>query len=137
MATRSLIGMAQKDTSQIRYIYCHWNGAPEDNGRILLNHYQDPEKIKSLLDLGDISTLHPKLVPVGNHTFDSPEDGVVVAYHRDRGEVLKSYIAYSEGQFVSTDYIDIIIGGMVDYIYLFKEGSWYYFKGGSFVLLEL
>ena len=127
MATRSLIGMAQKDTGEIHYIYCHWNGSPEDNGRILLNHYQDTEKIKSLLELGDISTLHPKLVPVGNHTFDYPEDGVVVAYHRDRGEDLKpASVVYSEKQFVSR-------GDMVDYQYLFKEGKWYYSRGGEFV----
>lgn len=131
MATRSLIGMAQKDTAEISYIYCHWNGAPEDNGRILLNHYQDIEKIKSLLKLGDISTLHPKLVPVGNHTFDFPEAGVVVAYHRDRGEDFKKVSTInSEKQFVSKC-------DMVDYIYLFKEGCWYYSRGGSFGFLKL
>ena len=130
MATRSLIGMAKEGTPEIQYIYCHFDGYPSHNGRILLEHYQDPEKIKSLLKLGDISFLRPKVEPIGEHSYDSPEGGVVVAYHRDRGEELRSNVAYSEGQFVRR-------GGMVDYLYLFKEGRWHYSRGGSFVPLEL
>jgi hypothetical protein len=133
MATRSFIGMTKEGTQgtlEIQYIYCHWDGYPSNNGKILLEHYQDPEKIESLLKLGDISFLRPNVSPVGEHSYDSPEDDVVVAYHRDRGEELKSYVAYSEGQFVRR-------GCMVDYLYLFKEGRWHYSRGGSFVPLEL
>jgi hypothetical protein len=44
MATRSRIGIELED-GVIESIYCHWDGYPENNGKILLEHYQDPNKI--------------------------------------------------------------------------------------------
>ena len=89
MSTRSHIGFIKGN--QITYIYCHSDGYPEYNGRILQKHYTDKEKIKSLIKLGDISFLEKNLYPKEGeeHSFDGPRaDGVVVAYHRDRGEFL-------------------------------------------------
>ena len=50
MATRSNIGIVNEDDS-ITAIYCHWDGYPEHNGKILLNHYNnkcDPNTKNSL-----------------------------------------------------------------------------------------
>ena len=86
MSTRSHIGIWNEDGS-LDVIYCHWDGYPPYNGAVFLHHYQDPEKIRELIALGDISSLAESVKPVeGEHTFESPQEGVVVAYGRDRHE---------------------------------------------------
>ena len=83
MSTRSHIGIWNEDGS-LDVIYCHWDGYPSYNGALLLHHYQDPEKIRELIALGDISSLAESVKPMeGEHTFESPQEGVVVAYGRD------------------------------------------------------
>jgi hypothetical protein len=132
MATRSHIGMLQEN-GEIQFIYCHWDGYPSHNGQILLDHYQDEEKVKSLLELGSISVLAPRVHPDEGeeHNFKSQVEGVVVAYHRDRGEEKSpTKICYSEKGYVRK-------GEWVDYQYLFKEGKWYYSRGGEFAELIL
>ena len=86
MSTRSHIGIWNEDGS-LDVIYCHWDGYPSYNGAVLFHHYQEPEKIRELIALGDISSLAESVKPVeGEHTFESPQEGVVVAYGRDRHE---------------------------------------------------
>jgi len=87
MSTRSHIGFIKGN--QITYIYCHFDGYPEYNGHMLQKYYTDKEKVENLVNLGDISVLKENLSPKEGeeHSFDGPRaDGVVVAYHRDRGE---------------------------------------------------
>ena len=56
MATRSTIALEYADGT-VGQIYCHWDGYLDHNGRILLEHYTDPFKVRELLDGGDTSTL--------------------------------------------------------------------------------
>jgi hypothetical protein len=85
MSIRSLIAIENSDKT-IEAIYCHWGGAPENNGRILLEHFKKPEKLRELIALGSLSELHPRLQPVGEHRFNKREPGTTVAHHRDRGD---------------------------------------------------
>ena len=87
MATRSRIAIENEDGT-VKSIYCHWDGYPDNNGKLLLEHYQDRKKTKKLIDLGMISYLAPEVEPGDGvvHSFDTPTTGIVVAYHRDRGE---------------------------------------------------
>ena len=86
MSTRSHIGIWNEDGS-LDVIYCHWDGYPSYNGAVLFHHYQEPEKIRELIALRDISSLAESVKPAeGEHTFESPQEGVVVAYGRDRHE---------------------------------------------------
>jgi hypothetical protein len=89
MATRSRIGIEQADGT-VKSIYCHWDGYPKGVGKILVEHYLMRDKVESLMALGSISTLGEQVEPTGrvDHTFELPEDGITVAYHRDRGEDL-------------------------------------------------
>ncbi len=122
MATRSRIGMECTDAfgnKFVKSIYCHFDGYPEGVGATLQEHYFDREKVAALIELGAISFLEKEVAPTGPHSFDSPQPGVVVAYHRDRGE----------------DPIDPRVDGSVSYYfnnsdleqygYLFtEEGEW-------------
>lgn len=88
MGTRSKIAIKRKD-GKIESIYCHWDGYPSYNGKILKEHYKTPERVQELIDLGNISSLHEfiKPHPEADHSFDKPQQNVTVAYIRDRGEI--------------------------------------------------
>lgn len=132
MATRSHIGMLQEN-GEIHFVYCHWDGYPSHNGKILLENYGQEEKVKALLELGSISSLRPRVAPEEGeeHDFEKPLEDVTIAYHRDRGEEkAQTNICYSEKGYVAK-------GEWVDYQYLFKNGKWYYSRGGEFAELIL
>jgi hypothetical protein len=137
MATRSRIGMVQSDGS-VKSIYCHWDGYPQNNGNILIEHYTDIKKVKSLIELGSISSLGKNVNPDpiggitakyslrdgfenvpanGVHTFDNPQVDVTVAYSRDRGGDIEIQIDESESEFIKSD--------LEEWGYLFKDGKWF------------
>lgn len=125
MSTRSAIGYLENGS--ITAIYCHSDGYPEWNGEILLQHYNFPEKIKQLVALGDISSLGPKLAPEHGqpHSFDSPADGVTIAYHRDRGE---QYCPPATG--LSLKRVWSEFGASYIYIYEIdgEQPGWYFYR---------
>lgn len=93
MSTRSVIGILRKNSkgeAEVKSISCHFDGYPDGVGLELCTHYTDIEKIRALINLGDISALAPEVNPDPKtpHTFDNPQKGVVIAYVRDRGEDL-------------------------------------------------
>lgn len=124
MSTRSHIGIQNEDGS-LDVIYCHWDGYPSYNGALLLHHYQDPEKIRELINLGDISLLAAAVWPTSEeHSFETPQDGVVVAYGRDRHED-----GVSTRHYASMDaYKRLMLseGGYIEYVYLYNvsERKW-------------
>lgn len=89
MSTRSRIGILHKDGST-ETIYCHGDGYPEHQMSILTGHYNTIEKVRELLDLGDLSCLGVRIAPNADeeHSYDHSLPDVTVAYHRDRGEPL-------------------------------------------------
>ncbi len=56
MGTRSRIGKLNDDGT-VTSIYCHWDGYPSWTGRILLEHWNDHQRVDQLLSLGDLSGL--------------------------------------------------------------------------------
>jgi hypothetical protein len=122
MATRSNIGIVNGDGS-VTGIYCHWDGYPEHNGKLLLKHYTDSERINGLMSLGSLSYLAENLYSDKKaHSFRNPVDGVCVAYGRDRGEKnadSKSFTNISEFEKYANR-------TTADYQYLFNNGKWQY-----------
>lgn len=122
MATRSTIALEYADGT-VGQVYCHWDGYLDNNGKILLNHYQDPFKLRQLLDLGDISSLDTE---VGDeHGFDERGKGTTF-YMRDRGEtgceqkMFKDFADYAENhQYEEYEYC------------LRKDGVWYVSQYGK------
>ena len=137
MATRSNIGIVNLDDS-ITAIYCHWDGYPEYVGKMLLNHYNTDDIVNGLMNLGNLSILSESLHSTtginlysdnNRHTFNNPQDGVCVAYGRDRGEQNVDSVIYEDlGQ-----YEDMAGDTLAEYHYLFDDGKWMYrctYKGG-------
>lgn len=116
MSTRSRIGIEREDGTVVS-VYCHWDGGPKHNGRILKEHYRSRERVEELISLGDLSYLQPELSTTAPHSFAHPQPGVTVAYHRDRGEEFCQRTDSSRAEWEQSD--------LQSYGYLFtKEGEW-------------
>lgn len=69
MSTRSRI--AFKHDGKFESIYCHHDGYLEWVGRKLQEHYDNPEKVRRLMALGDISSLGDEVEPAKDFdTYD-------------------------------------------------------------------
>ena len=121
MATRSRIAIETTDTSGnkvIKSIYCHFDGYPSGVGKTLMENYKAREKVEALISLGDISFIKEEVTPTGPHSFDYPQKGVTVAYHRDRGEKFKS-------PRINSSVREFFLSDIEEYGYLFsEEGEW-------------
>jgi hypothetical protein len=126
MGTRSSIGIQNEDSS-VTAIYCHWDGYPSHNGRILSNHYANEDKVRALIALGDISSLaeeigeqHPfNTWHLKKEEMDPRWEKWTTAYGRDRGETdvkARDYVS-------PADYFSRFDAG-IEYAYLFAEGKW-------------
>jgi hypothetical protein len=116
MATRSNIAYKTPE-GKIRSAYCHYDGYPEHNGEMLRRHYMDGDKVKMLVDLGDMSVLRPKVFPTNTtHSFETPEDDVTIFYGRDRGESGVGFREYD-------DFAEYVENGE-EYMYFFDGNDW-------------
>lgn len=116
MSTRSAIIMKVGE-GFYEGIYCHNDGYPSGVGQALLDHYTDPETVRALLDLGAISVLGERVAPVGDHSFNNPEPGTTIAYHRDRGEALHGPIGGATAAQVAERINHA-------HVYIFEDGAW-------------
>ncbi len=122
MSTRSTIAIVNKDFS-VNSIYCHYDGYTQGVGEVLFNYYKDREKIDMLMNLGDISQLNPRILHrIESHSFDTPEENVVIAYNRDRKE--------PRDRTQSRRYNDLkeffTEGDFQQYSYLYFLGEWFW-----------
>ena len=138
MATRSTIALEFADGT-VGKVYCHWDGYLDNNGKLLLNNYSDPFKLRDLIDLGDISSLGPNIGD--KHDFDSPfkygtpeyeadmdaRRQITTFYGRDRGETGTEAVYYK-------DYADYRANCQFEeYNYILrKDGNWYVEFYGKF-----
>ena len=120
MSTNSTIGIMREDG--IHAIYCHWDGYPSHNGKILLEHYASKEKVDELIALGNISSLGEAVAPPegAEHSFDSPLKGATVAYHRDRGEEYRKPTRY----LTAGDFRRDSRRNCAAYAYVYRDGEW-------------
>ena len=136
MATRSTIALEFADGT-VGQVYCHWDGYLDNNGRILLEHYTDPFKVRELIDHGDLSSLRPEIgvkhpfSPWENNNpnnsktmtleeFKNLYDNMCTFYNRDRGESEVHARSFKNFQ----DYADNHQYEEFEYI-LRTDGTWY------------
>lgn len=117
------------DDCTITSVYCHWNGYPEYNGKILFENYNTEEKVRELISYGNLSELGTE---IGNkHTFSfSPNKNWCSFYIRDKGEE----------NCKATTYENIYEYEMAgeEYNYLFMNGKWYFnnYSNRDFIILS-
>lgn len=120
MSTPCFIGKVDNKTDNVRFIYCHFDGYPEDVGYILDTYYKDAGKVEDLLDLGDISSLKEEVSASPSYTEKEIKDKVTVAYFRDKGGDWES-VAPKHTQLANYEKGE----DTIDYLYLYKDGIWY------------
>lgn len=113
MSTNSTIAI--KTEEGYKAIYCNFDGYLSGVGKTLKEHYQDPDKVLRLIDLGDLSCLGERVEPLGPHSYSDSEKGTTVAYHRDRGEKLSVATLYAT-------YAEVIEDSY--HVYIFENGAW-------------
>jgi hypothetical protein len=109
MATRSRIGLELSDGS-ILSIYSHWDGYPEFNGVKLVENFNTVEKVKELIDLGDISCLWTN---AGWNNETLPEVGPLP--YSARGEDCPPRLDKDLNEYLSNS---------EEYSYIFTNGEW-------------
>lgn len=92
MATRSNIGLRVE--RGYLYIYCHWDGSPEDVGKTLLQNYSTNDKVYELIGLGDISSLGDTIQTTVAYGRDRGEERTEARYAMEREKVLEQEWAY-------------------------------------------
>ena len=135
MSTRSRVGIKNQDGT-ISSIYIHHDGYPSGVGRILFDNYRTEEKIRKLLELGDMSSIGtepvsnprawetPKLNPFGGKSWAEqwaeihPED--MCDTYASRGEDAPASTDATEDAYVK--HTNDCWG---EYAYLFKDGKWF------------
>lgn len=136
MSTRCRIGIQNKDGT-ITSIYCHHDGYPSYVGDVLVNHYKDEDKIRKLLELGDLSSLGTE--PIANpdgwksiSELQKPRETWEQTWQRVHSE--NACVSYKtrgeEGVDAQThkdikEYQRFSRDCWGEYTYLFKDGTWY------------
>ena len=125
MSTRSYI--AHETDHGFEGAYCHWDGYPDNNGRILLKHYCDPGKIAKLVSLGDMSSLGSSIG--SKHDFMNRPENVTTYYGRDRGEI---GVFTKARQFQNlAEVMRCAEGYGCEYLYLHEGRLWQYAERGD------
>ena len=121
MSTRSNIARLNQDGS-VTFIYCHYDGYLEHNGKLLLNHYSDKDLVDQLMELGDLSSLRENIGTA--HDFDDQSIDQCTFYGRDRGEdniYISAKTCESLDKYLSTD--------TEEYCYIWMGDHWKYRTG--------
>ena len=118
MGTRSAIVVHDGHHQNYRGIYCHWDGYPEYNGMILLEHYVDPNKVSELIALGNLSSLGDNIGE--QHDFNQRTDEECTAYARDRGEEDQAALEFTNLDDVFDHYNHV----GCEYIYIFHPNDY-------------
>lgn len=127
MGTRSRIGIEMPDHSVVS-VYCHWDGYPEHNGRLLVEHYLNREDVQELIDGGGISSLRTRQT-WDNYSVLREENGKYISdvegnlmYKNDRDPQPLYYTERGEELDIQHTSLDEFISGNLggeEYAYLF------------------
>lgn len=125
MGTRSTIARENADGS-FDSIYCHWDGYPSNNGRILFEHYQDAGKVDALIALGNLSSLGEEIGT--KHNFDDAPKNECNAYGRDREERGgNSADHHADSEALAA----MLKESWCEWVYVFRGGKWFYTNNAS------
>jgi len=100
MSTRSVIAFRDLNGT-ISSIYCHSDGYPSHNGKILQENYTTGKQVQELLKLGNLSILGEVLGQQVEFNNARNHRGQCIAYGRDRAETeqeANGYVDFAEMQ---------------------------------------
>lgn len=123
MSTRSNIAM-ELPNGKFKTIYCHFDGYPDHNGQILLDHYNTRDKVEKLLSFGNLSSLAENIEPQDgtkqSYKYEKRQHDVCVFYNRDCGA------KDQEAKDLTLD--NLKDAEWIDYFYIFTlKDEWKYY----------
>ena len=116
MGTRSRIGIKLKDDS-ILSVYCHYDGYPSFNGRVLREFYNTKEKVSQLINGGNMSCTWTN---AGWNNETLPEIGPL--YYTMRGESIEDNAPELNKN--KSEYLKTADDCGEEYAYLFTSAGW-------------
>jgi hypothetical protein len=119
MSTRSAIAVTHNNV--IKGAYCHYDGYPDYVGRCLVDNYNFEQAVQ-LVAHGDMSSLGKRVVPLGGHSFTTPEKDTTVFYGRDRGERDIDWMQFDIAEDFMAHYESL---GCEFFYILGTDGAWY------------
>jgi hypothetical protein len=119
MATRSAIGVLDKEKNIIKVIYCRWDGYLEGVGKTLKENYNNYEIVSKLIEKGDIPFLANNLEELD--PYDDVEAGQL------KYKIFNSI----------DDYTDFLIDSPLDFGYLYKDDKWFYLEIDEIVEFDI
>lgn len=108
MATRSRIAIRNSNDEGYTSVYVHWDGSPDTRMPLLKKHWMDENKIRKLVEGGDVSS-------IGVDFSDTR------SYAKERGEELRILRSPSLDEL---RYDSGYIGE--EYLYIFENNKWRY-----------
>lgn len=124
MATNSCI-YYEDSAGVFRGISCNFDGGLNGVGITLYRHYQNIDKIKQLISLGNISSLdkecdrNPNYQVVSSYDREQRHDGYTFAYHRDWKQPFEEVSPKVKNDLQSLE--------KFFHVYLWKNDMWYSF----------
>jgi hypothetical protein len=116
MSTRSAI--AKKTELGYEWIYCHFDGYPE-NQEPLLKNYDTEEKVNELLSLKCLSYLGSEIGEKQN--FAKPTNrNWCLSYWRDRGEESIAPYQVAHMKYLKED----AMNSHCEWLYVYENGKW-------------
>lgn len=123
MGTRSRIAVQLPD-GLFQSVYCHWDGYPSWNGRLLQEHYNSFARAKRLISMGGISSLGKRIGR--KHDFEGKAPaGTTTFYARDRGEDLE---VDTSRTLKALSKLTQDTGG--EWLYVYRDDAWWCGEGG-------
>ena len=116
MGTRSRIGIQLQDNS-ILSVYCHYDGYPAFNGRVLRDNFDTVEKVRNLIDGGNMSCTWTN---AGWNNETLPESGPL--YYTMRGESIEDNAPELNKN--KSEYLKTADDCGEEYAYLFTSAGW-------------
>ena len=116
MGTRSRIGIQLSDDS-ILSVYCHWDGYPSFNGKVLREFYNTKEKVSQLINGGNMSCTWTN---AGWNNETLPEMGPL--YYTMRGESIEDNAPELNKN--RSEYLKTADDCGEEYAYLFTSAGW-------------
>ena len=120
MGTRSRIGKQLADGS-ILSVYCHYDGYPEFNGRVLRDYFSTSEKVSDLIDGGDMSCTWTN-AGWNNETLE--ENGPL--HYTSRGESIEDNAPRLDKD------MEEFFTDNEEYSYIFRNGNWFAYNMHQF-----
>jgi hypothetical protein len=119
MATNAILAVKHRDGS-VKAVRVHWDG--NTLASTLADNYQSPALAEELVSHGNISSLGERINPIDRHSFDQPESGTTIFYHRDRGDDLR----INEFEDVKSWQVYLRNGISCQHLYWFDGQMWQY-----------